>query len=382
MNKGNFIVLEDLDKGEKMLKKTLTFLIATLCLLSITSTCSKKNPASSTKQEKAIPVEVVKATYQDVEQFLEGVGSFLPEDEVVVSSEEEGIIKKLYVDEGYQVKKGGLLVKIDDEKFDLQVKENEASLREAEAREKNSQTTLERQLNLFKEGIINQQTLDDTKTQLSLYQAQEENIQAKLDRAKKSLRDTAIVSPLDGVVSKRSISQGEYVKVGSELLKIVDSNPLKLTFTLPEKFTGQIKLGQKVIVKTKAYPDEQFYGKIYYINPKVDLATRTIELKALVENNDYKLKPGFFVDVQLSIGVNKNSPVVPEGAVLVRQGKFIIMVVENNRIKYKPVTPGARFSGKVEILKGVDPNDPIVLSAMGELVEGSTVTIVKSAKTS
>jgi membrane fusion protein (multidrug efflux system) len=366
-----------------MQKKTVTLLTISLCLLSVLTTCSKKNrDTSSTKQEKAIPVEAINAAYQDVEQFLEGVGSFLPQDEVVVSSEVEGMVKKLYVDEGSTVKKGDLLIKIDDEKFILQVKENEASLREAEARAKNSQTTLERQLRLFQEGVINQQTLDDNKTQLSLYQAQGENIQAKLDRAKRSLRDTNITSPLDGVVSKRSVSTGEYVKTGNELLKIVDSNPLKLTFTLPEKFTGQIKLGQKVIVKTKAYPDEQFYGKVYYINPKVDLDTRTIELKALVENNEYKLKPGFFVDVKLLIGMNKNSAVLPEGAVLVREGKFIVMVIENNRIKYKPVTPGARFFGKVEILEGVNPNDSIVLSAMGELVEGSPVTIAKSAKAS
>jgi len=366
-----------------MPKKIIAFLTVLLCLLALTAACTrKKADSSSTKAEKAIPVEVIQATHQDVEQYLEGVGSFLPEDEVVVSSEVEGIVKKLSVDEGSTVKKGDLLVKIDDEKFILQVKENEASIREAEARAKNSQTTLERQIRLFQEGVMNQQTLDDTKTQLALYQAQEENTQAKLDRAKKSLRDTNITSPLNGVVSKRSISQGEYVKVGNELLKVVDSNPLKLTFTLPEKSTGQIKLGQRVIIQTKAYPDEEFSGTIYYINPKVDLSTRTIELKARVENNSLKLKPGFFVDVKLSIGSHKNAAVVPEGAVLVREGKFIVMAVENNRVKYKPVTPGAKFSGKVEILNGIDAQDQIVLYARGDLVEGSPVSITKSAKAS
>lgn len=364
-----------------MNEKNRELFILIFFLFTLIYACSKKEVNSSIKEDKSIPVEVVQASYEDVEQFLEGVGSFLPQDEITISSEVEGIVKKLYVDEGSCVKKGDILLKIDDEKYLLQVKEFEASLKEAEARTQNSCITLERQLKLFEEGIINQQTLDDTKTQLALNQAQEESIQSKLERAKKSLRDTNIVSPLNGIISKRSISQGEYVKAGTELLKVVDSDPLKLAFKLPEKYVGMVKPGQKVYVKTKAYPDEEFWGTVYYINPKVDLATRTIELKALVKNPSLRLKPGFFVDVKLSIGFHKNSAVLPEGAVLVREGKFIVMAVEKNRIIFKPVTPGVRFSGKVEILSGVNPQDQIVLYPRGELVEGMQVNIVKSLKT-
>ena len=159
---------------------------------------------------------------------------------------------------------------------------------------------------LYKEGVIGQQNYDDTKTQTLLIEANVENIKARLNRFKKSLKDTRVMAPIDGVVSERKVSVGEYVKVGAELFKIVDSNPLKLAFTIPENSAGEIKIGQKVQVQPRAFADKTFQGKIYFINPKVDIETRTVEVKAWVDNPEYTLKPGFYVNVKTLLEERKS----------------------------------------------------------------------------
>jgi membrane fusion protein (multidrug efflux system) len=354
-----------------------------MCILTITCAmlvggCKNTNgQTSGNKQQEAkvFPVAITHAGYEKVQHTLEAVGSFFPEDEVKVGTEVEGTIKKLSVDEGAIVKKGNLLLEIDDEKFRLEVEESEANLTEALRKLENSRATLNRMTRLYKEGVIGQQNYDDAKTQTLLIEANVENIKARLNRFKKSLKDTRVMAPIDGVVSERKVSVGEYVKVGAELFKIVDSNPLKLAFTVPENDAGEIKIGQIVQVQSRAFPDQTFQGKVYFINPKVDIETRTIEAKAWVDNPEYILKPGFYVNVKTLLEERK-SLVLPESSVLVREGKSLVMAVVNDTIQYKPVTPGVRFDGKVEIIDGITPDDKVVLSGRSEITEGTRVEII------
>jgi len=354
----------------------LCLLIAVIWLVQDEEKLKSESVKEKDEQAKAFPVEVTQVSFERVEHYLEAIGSFLPEDEVTISTEVEGIVKERYVDEGDRVKKGAFLIKIDDEKFRFQVEEAGASLREAEASLKNAELTLKRVNQLLEEKVIDQQKYDDTITQFDLSRATVENVRAKLNRYRKSLRDTVIVSPLGGVVSERMVSEGEYVKVGSELLKIVDIDPLKLSFTLPEKFSGKLKIRQRVAVETKAFPGEVFTGSVYFISPKVNLNTRTFEVKAKVKNKDYRLKPGFFVDVKLILDVNQGAMVLPEGAVVMREGKFVVLVVQEKKIVIKSVRPGKRFNGKVEILDGIERDDLVVVSGLSELTEGSRVRMV------
>jgi len=366
--------------GVVMKKATHYVLVIMLCITCaiLNSGCKNNNSqASANKQQdaKVFPVEVTQAAYENVQHTIEAVGSFFPEDEVKVGAEVEGTIKKLSVDEGAIVKKGDLLLEIDDEKFRLEVEESEAMLTEAVRKLENARATLNRMTRLYKEGVIGEQNYDDTKTQTLLIEANVENIKARLNRFKKSLKDTRVMAPIDGVVSERKVSVGEYVKVGAELFKIVDSNPLKLTFTVPENNAGEIKIGQKVQVQSRAFADRTYQGTIYFINPKVDIETRTVEVKAWVDNPDYILKPGFYVNVKTLLEERK-SLVLPESSVLVREGKSMVMSVVNNAIQYKPVTPGVRFDGKVEILDGITAEDKVVLSGRSEIYEGTRVEII------
>jgi membrane fusion protein (multidrug efflux system) len=154
----------------------------------------------------------------------------------------------------------------------------------------------------------------------------------------------------------------------------VDLNPLKLSFTLPEKHAGEVKIDQIVEITASPYPGETFEGKIYFISPKIDTETRTIKIKALVDNSDFRLKPGFFINARILLEKRK-SLVLPESAVLVREGKILVMAVEKDIIKYKYVITGIRFNGSVEILKGITEKDIVVTYGRNEITEGTRVTI-------
>lgn len=338
---------------------------------------SSENASATAEQGTVFPVEVTRGIFEEVEHTLEAVGSFLPEDEVTVGAEQDGVIKRLLVDEGYPVKKGDLLLEIDDERLRLEVEESTAGLKEAQSRLEHSQSTLKRMTSLFEQGVIGQQEFDNAKNQASLNLAVVESIGARLSRFQKALRDTRIIAPMNGVVSDRMVSAGEYVKVGADLVKIVDSNPLKLTFTLPEKYAGEVKTGQRVEVTTRVYLNETFGGEVYFINPKLNPDTRTIEVKARVDNSEYKLRPGYFVTVNVHLG-KKRSLVLPESAVLVREGTIVVMAVVDGMIAYKSVTPGVRFGGKVEILDGITLEDVVVVSGRSEIAEGTRVSATAS----
>ncbi len=361
------------------LRVRYTFLMI-LCGLACLFGCNGQ-PEMQTDQaaEKSFPVEVTLPVLQDVAHTLEAVGSFLPEEEVTVGAEVAGTIKELHTDEGTLVTRGQPLLSIDDEKVRLEVQETEAMLREARARLKNAENTLNRMTKLFRDKVIGRHDFDDAETEVSLNKAMVEELQARLNRAKKSLRDARVRAPIDGTISERLVSPGEYVKVGAQLMRIVDADPLKLVFSLPEQHVGEARKGQKVSITTRAYPGKSFEGSVYFINPKIDQDTRTIEIKAWVDNSDHQLKPGFYVNVTVYLG-SKKSLVLPESAVVVREGIIMCMAVENDRIVYKKVVPGVRFNGMVEVLDGITSTDRIVVYGRSEISEGTLVTVTSEKK--
>jgi len=352
-------------------KQIILFLLCTIAVLACSNN-NTPNVETSENTKEIFPVDVTRAIRQDIFHTVEAIGSFLPEEDVDLSAETPGQVKALLVDEGSYVQKGDPLLEIDREKASMAVKESEAMLKEASARLENSTTTLHRKKKLNSTGVIGQYELDDAITQVSLNQAIVDRIKAELNSARKTLKDTRVTAPIEGIISERLVSIGEYVKVGTDLLKIVDISPLKLSFTLPEKYAGTIKSGQTVEIFVTPYPGEIFTGTIYFVSPQVDRSTRTIKIKAKVSNDDFRLKPGFFAKTTICIE-KRNSLTLPESAVLVREGKIVVMAVKDNIIRYKPVETGVRFNGIVEILNGITDKDIIVAYGRNEITEGTRV---------
>lgn len=349
--------------------------------------CSKKdaNIETEKKEDALVRVEATRPTIQKVAHIIRAVGSFLPDEQVSISPEVEGKIAKLLVDEGDMVKRGQLLAIIDDERYRLEVEKRKAQVGEAKANLKNMKLILARKERLVKEKVISQQEYDDTFTKFLLAKAQLKYAKAALNLAKKNLKDTKIYTPMDGIITERLISLGEYVGstqmmgAGNILFEMVNINPLKLSFTVPERYRSYLTIGKEVKLKVKAYPNEVFKGKIYFINPQIDPKTRSVEIKAYVKNDDMRLKPGFFADVTLIKDINERAIILPQDAVLYKGGKAMVYVLENNIAYKQEVKIGEQFRGKIEIISGISENSLIATKGNYLLEEGTKVEIIKAS---
>lgn len=342
-----------------------------------------ESPQPAQSQERIgreVLVDAVQPIIMPVRHTLKAVGSFFAEDEVAVSAEVAGRVAELLADEGYPLERGQVVLRLEQERPRLEVERAEAEVREARADLELQEITLKRQTELLREEVISQQAYDDVTARARLAAARLERAEANLRLARKSLKDTTVVSPLNGVITERHVAVGEYVKAGDPLFTAVKTNPLKLYFTLPERFAGQIRRDQKVNVRVKAYPDRDFSGRIYFINPQVDPQTRAIQLKALVDNRDGLLKPGFFADVHLILDVNEEAVVLPQEAVVLRESRAFAYVVESGVVRERVVELGEQFNGKVEILSGIHPGEIVVTSGNHTLTDGQTISVVGEAK--
>jgi len=359
------------------LKGLLFFIFITFWLITGCGDDEGDASKNSNEEDKIFPVEVSYPSVEDVPYILTAVGSLLALEDIDISSEIEGKIEKILVDEGYSVKKGDLLVKIDDERFVYRVERCEAVLKQTQAELANAQLILKRKKELYEEGAIPRQMYDDARTQHDSAQAAVERAKADLRLARRELKDTKVYAPAEGGITKKIVSGGEYVKKGTPLLTMVCTNPLKLSFTVPERYVSQIELGQEAKVKVKAYPGEEFSGEIYSINPQVDATTRTVEIKAYVRNEKGRLKPGFFADVNLLTGVHKDALVIPETAVLILENESLVFIVQDDVAHRRAVRMGRRLKGKIEILEGIEVGEVVVTAGQVPLCDGAQVRVEK-----
>lgn len=321
------------------------------------------------------PVEVYLATTEDVVYMAETTGSLIAEADVDIRSEVSGIVDKILFEEGEEAEEGDLLIVLQDEKYRLRVEEAEARLRQAEVDLALARKTLERMTKLYEDGVISTQDYDDAASRAELAKAAYDTARATLAMARKDLRDTKIFAPISGIISKRFIDVGEYIDAGiTDLLNMVDIDPIKLEFTVPARYFSYVGTGQKVRVSVDAYPGEEFIGEIYYINPKIIVETRRFKCYARIPNPEKKLSPGFFVVVKLPVAKHQDAVVIPEEAVLSGEGvSYCFRVVEGRAVK-SVITPGIRLKGgMMEVVEGLEPGDAVVVRGQYVLTDGDQV---------
>src|SRR5688572_31657719 len=250
----------------------------------------------------AVQVIAVEARREPVMETLSLVGSLLANEVVEVKSEIEGAVLSLPFDEGQRVKKGDLLVQLDDSKL-------AAGLAEAEANFKLTETTYERNKQLFADKLISQQEYDQSQSAFAASRA-------TVARRKSELKETRIFASFAGIVGGRQVSPGQVIGKNTTITWVVDLDRLKAEFSVPERFLGLLRLGQKMEMAVAAYPADKFVGEVYFIGPQVDPATRTALVRAYVSNADQKLKPGMFANLDLNLRVKEDAVTIPEPALM------------------------------------------------------------------
>lgn len=317
--------------------------------------------AAAPARATSVPVEVAKIERATVNEEVEALGTLAADESVVIAPEIAGRVIALGFKEGERVEKGQSLVKLDTAILDAELKQLQADLGLAK-------DTFERNRSLNQRGVGTQVAYDEATAKLASAEARVQLSQAKLAQS-------TLMAPFNGVVGLRSVSVGDYVAVGKPLITLTNIDPIKVDFRVPEIFLSQVKLGQPISLKVDAVPGQDFQGKIFAVDPVVDVNGRAIRLRATVPNADLVLKPGLFARVTIVVDSRENAMLVPESAVVPDGVGKIVYVVENGKAKRVSVVLGKRLPGKVEIVKGLTPQMMVVSSGQMRLREGSTVSI-------
>jgi membrane fusion protein (multidrug efflux system) len=353
----------------------LLIIIIILGILSIALVaCTKKKEE---QPERIVNVDVWPAEINEVQPHLEATGTLKADEEVTVSSEVDGIVRQIKVNEGSPVNKGTLLVEINEIDYMLDWKRSEAALKQAEANLANAKSEYKRKNTLYQEELITRQQFDDITTKLALAEAEVDRAKSTLASSKEKLARTKVYSPLNGAVKEKKISVGDYVRNGTPLLNLIKIDKLKLNFTISEKDVAGLKIGQEVVFSVDAFPSKQFKGRVSLLYPNVEERTRTLQAEAIVPNSHRLLKAGYFARVQIFTQKARNAVVVPITALLYDGSTIRIFVVENNKARERIVKTGGKYGEYVEIVEGLKEKEVVVVVGQNNLAEGVKVNVAR-----
>ena len=353
-------------------------LLSVILILGMVSfilvSCTKEKKA---QPEKAVNVRVATAEKKKIQPYLETTGTLKADEEVTVSSEVDGIVRQIKVDEGSPVNTGTILVEINDIDYMLDWKRSEAALKQAEANLANAKAEYKRKDALYKEELITKQQFDDITTKIALAEAELDRAKATLAISKEKLARTKVYSPLTGAVKEKRISVGDYVRNGTPLLQLIKINPLKLNFTISEKDAASIKIGQEVTFNVDSYADKQFKGRVNLLFPNVEEKTRTLQAEALVPNANHLLKPGFFARTLIYTSAPRTVVLAPITALLYDNAIIRIFVVNGDKASERVVKIGGKYGEYVEVLEGLKEKEEIVVIGQNNLSEGVKVNVAR-----
>jgi len=366
-----FIIKKTVDfRMEKLL---LLFLIMTLILIPLVS-CKKEKKVV---KETLINVRVQTAAKKQIRPYIETTGTLKADEEVMVSSEVDGIVKNIKVEEGYAVGRGTLLAEINQVDYVLDEKRADAALKQAQANLANAKAEFQRKESLFKEELITRQQFDDISTRVALAEADLSRTKASLDTSRERLSRTKIYSPLQGMVKEKRISAGDYVRTGSPLFQLIKVDLLKLNFTVSEKDIVNLKKGQEVIFTVDSFPDKKFKGKVNLLYPNVEERTRTLQAEAIVPNANHLLKPGLFVRVTIYTGASHDAVMAPLTSLIYDNSTISLYVVEGNVARARTIKTGNKYGEDIEVVEGLKEKEQVVTAGQNNLSEGVKVNVAR-----
>ena len=319
---------------------------------------------------KPVMVEATKVRQMTMRDDAEAVGSLRSRRSVVLRPEISGRITQLNFSDGQRVRKGQLLVQLDDQLPRAQVQQSRAELSIARANHKRNQE-------LVAQGFISQRSVDESAANLEV-------AEAKLALAEATAQRLRIVAPFDGVAGIRGVNVGDYLKDGADIVNVEDLDAVYVDFRLPERLQNKVKTGQTARVAFDALPGVQYSAVVLAINPQIDADGRSLAVRGCIDNRRLQLRPGMFARVTAVFGERSDANVVPEEAIVPDgAAPYVLRVVagpeEGSQVaKRTPVRLGARTPGFVEVVEGLAPGDVVVTAGQQRLQrDGMAVRVVE-----
>lgn len=335
----------------------LKHIIISILLLALTSLIiyriiANKEPLQTTRQLQPAKVDGIIIKTQYFEDILSLSGSLEADEQVEIRSEVSGIVQRINFKEGSQVQKGQILLKIND--VELQ-----AQLLQAKTKEQLASENARRAELLLDKEAISREEFDIISAEYQSAKAQTQLIEAQIAK-------TAIVAPFSGKIGLRNISEGTYVTPTTLIAKLVSSSDMKITFSVPEKYANQISINTELKFTVSGL-NEKFAAKVYAIEPEIELATRTLKVRAKITNKEGKLLPGSFADVELPLSVIDDAIIIPTESVIPIQDGKMVFVKQNGKAKDVKIVTSTRTEKDILILEGLKAGDTLITSGIMSL---------------
>ena len=353
----------------------LNMLVIFVCTSLLVPGCADKKEASKT--EKIINVKVWTIEKRPIRPYIEAVGSLEPDEEVIISSEVDGILKNIPLDEGMPVSKGLVLARVNDIDYRLGVQASEAALKQAKANLDNAKIVYERMNALYKQEVVSKQEFDNATTRLDVSTQDLDRAKSALSLARERLTKTVITSPIQGMVKEKMVTAGDFARAGMPIMRIIRIDPVKLTFSVAEKDLGGLKKGQDVVFTVDSFPGREFKGTLNIIYPSLDERSRMLKAEAIVPNKSLELKPGLFARVKVYTGVQQEAVLIPVTSILYEGTRTRVFVTGKDKAHERVVRLGSKYGEMMEVLEGLQAGEQLVVVGQNTLTDGVKIHAVK-----
>lgn len=328
---------------------------------------SESSPAASGPNAggpRTVAVVTAAAQRKEFAHEVEALGTVRANESVDVTAKVADRVAAIHFQEGQQVRKGTVLVELD-------TTEARADLAAAEAAASDSRSQYKRSQELFQTRALSEAQLDQLQATLLANEA-------RVAAARSRVQDRIITAPFAGRVGLRNASLGGLVNPGAVITTLDDLSVVKLDFAVPEIFLATLTPGLTVEARSTAYADATFAGRVASIDTRVDPLTRSVAIRALIDNPDGRLRPGMFMTVKLMRSEGQ-ALMIPEQAIVPEENRHFVYVVSEDRAHKREVTIGRRRPGEVEVLGGLTADDSIVVDGTLNLRDGVAVREQNSA---
>lgn len=319
------------------------------------ATATAPAPARGASGAGSAPaVEIARVEVMRLTDDAQAVGSLRSRQSVVLRPETSGRITQLNFRDGQRVRKGQLLVQLDDQLPRAQVQQARAELSIATANHKRNQ-------DLVAQNFISQRQVDESAANLQV-------AQAKLALAEATAARLRIVAPFDGITGIRNVNIGDYLKDGADIVNVEDLDAVFVDFRLPERFQTKLRPGQTALVQTDALPGRKWNAVIQAIDPLVDANGRSVGIRGCIDNRHLQLRPGMFARITAVFGERADAMVVPEEAIVPQGNRQMVVKLidgpdqDSRTAQRVEVKTGIRTPGRVEIVEGLKPGDVVVVA--------------------
>lgn len=316
----------------------------------------------------AVPVETALARTGEISSYLNFNSTLETETAVDIFPQVGGRVEALYVEEGDSVEAGQVLLRLEDDELQVELREREINLTELEAAFKRTEP-------LFESNLINEQEYETRKFQL-------EEARLQVERARVRLAHTVVRAPVSGVITERppQTQLGARVATGTKLFTMMNLDEMIARVFVPGKYLTTIAEDQPATLSSDFVPDQQFNGWVKRISPTVDPRSGTFKVTVGVRGNHQTLLPGLFVNVRLVTDTHENAVLLPKQAVVYEGGQRYVFVVKDQRAQKVRLESGYEDGNFVEALSGIQPGTPVIVLGQNGLKDDALVKVVNGER--